>query len=208
MFSEKMFSSQIEGSCRFQLKEIETQIRLDPSNFMRDLTRGPRYDKYNSAMMTFDKQKDTIERDIEKWKESIKVTPSSDPTSAIRKNRFDFLAKIGGRLSGIGLTFVMGAQALLHSRMITVSTAIVPTSVGCIALARGLIYLLERTVMKNNQVARETRVQKSENFKDFVRNVVKMERELSNQELQSAQLHKIYRHYKAAVNSLPLPDKR
>lgn len=220
------------GGCFMNLTQLETNFRsrfedlklsVNQADPWRVATEGALKAKamnFKAAMDHFEAEKNSIISDLQTWKASrLKLQKndlSKDPHDLSEVNRKNKLRRtfmkilnfIGGIFCGTGFTSMMGAHFFLRLHVITAAAAMGPTFGGLAILAVGGIMLGVSALMKNSKLSREIRLCNSENFKDFLRNVVKITSDEKSwhqpeQDLLNPNLHKIYERYKTAVIGLP-----
>lgn len=221
------------GGCFMNLTQLETNFRscyedlklkinqAQPWSIAKNGPLNVKAMRFNDALDQFEAQKASIIWDLQMWKNSISKNQKSDPSkdphhdlmeinrkNKTRKTCIKILNFVGGIFCGTGFMSMFGAHALLRFKVITATAALGPTFGGLAICALGGIILGVSALVKDSKLSREVRLYNSENFKDFLRDVAKVnpdEKNLQGQKLDllNPTLHKIYERYKAAVTLLP-----
>lgn len=212
-------STQMESSFRSRFEDLKLHInQSSPWVISTDEALQEKALKYKFAMKRFEVQKASIATEIRTWKACVvnlkknehEIVPAPDLKKLNQKNKLkntciSILNVVGGIFLGVGYTSLLIMHGLGRVRcpvpMHLFFCALALTGIGAALL--GIGYLL-----KDTKLSRQVRLHNSENFKDFLRNVVGVkakenEWHLSKENLLNPKLHELYQRYKVAAFELP-----
>lgn len=212
--------TQLEGDFRSRFENLKSNVnQADAWSIATGGALQAKAVKFKAAFYHFEAEKASIISDLKTWKASrlkLQKNEQASDQDLLKVNRKNQLRRvcikilnvIGGILCGAGMSSMMGAHFLLKVHVITAAAAMVSTFGGLAIIVIGGIMLGVSALMKNSKLSREVRLHNSENFKDFLRNVVEIKSDARDwhqpeEDLLNPNLHKIYQRYKEAVIGLP-----